>query len=102
MALHVIDMGPAGALIQVGVRVGAAFEASGRGGAPGSYNALIDTRASTTAISPKVVADVQPQRLGSTTLRRVGAAPLTITRYDVGLKFESHLMPGRWFDLKAI
>jgi hypothetical protein len=64
MALHVIDMGPLGPLIQVGVRAGAASEAAGLGGAPRSYIALIDTGASNTAISSKVVAEVQPLSFG--------------------------------------
>jgi predicted aspartyl protease len=102
MALHVIDMGPFGPLIQVGIRVGAEFDASGRGGAPRSYNALIDTGASTTAISPKVVADVQPQRIEVRTLNRATAAEGLAYIYDVRLKFESHLVPGRWFDLEVV
>lgn len=102
MALHVIDIGSPGPLIQVGVRVGAEFEASGCGGAPRSYHALIDTGASTTAISPKVVAEVQLQRLGVRTLDRAGAVAVLGYIYDIRLKFESHLAPGRWFDLKAV
>ena len=70
--------------------------------APRSYTALIDTGAASTAISPKVTADVQPQRVGSTTLRRVGAVALSRNVYAIRLKFESHLTPGRWFDLEAI
>jgi len=104
MALHVIDMGPPGPLVQVGIRVGAVFEASGRGGAPRSYTALIDTGASTTVISPKVIADVQPQRARGATLSRIGAASVTVTvtTYDVRLKFEGHVVPGTWFDLEAV
>ena len=87
MALHVIDLGPSGPLIQVGIRVGAAFEASGRDGAPRSYNALIDTGASMTAISHKVVAELQPQSRGGTTLDRIGTAPVVLTAYTIRLKF---------------
>jgi hypothetical protein len=58
MALHIVDIGPPGPLIEVGIRVGAAFEAIGRGGAPHSYTALIDTGASSSTISSRVVADV--------------------------------------------
>lgn len=101
MALHVVDIGPPGPLIQVGIRVGIVFEAIGRGGAPHSYAALIDTGASRSTISPRVVADVQPQSAGSTNLERVGETLLTITSYKIRLKFEGHLAPGRWFDLEA-
>jgi hypothetical protein len=102
MPLQVIDMGPLGPLIQVGIRVGAEFDALGRGGAPRSYYALIDTGASNTAISPKVVANVQPKRVGIKTLNRVGAADAFGYMYDIRLKFESHVAPGRWFDFRAI
>jgi hypothetical protein len=63
---------------------------------------LIDTGASITVISPKVVAAVQPQRVGDTTLGRAGAAPVAGHIFDVRLKFDSHLAPGRWFDLEAV
>jgi len=102
MALHVIDMGPPGPLIQVGARVGGEFDASGRGGAPRSYSALIDTGASTTAISRKVIAEVQPQQVGSVKFGRAGSADAVGYLYDIRLKFDSHLLPGRWFDLEAI
>jgi len=101
MALHVVDIGPPGPLIQVGIRASAAFEASGYGGAPHSYTALIDTGASSSTISPKVVADVQPQSVGSAPLKRVAMSPLPIMRYEIRLKFDGHLNPGRWFDLEA-
>lgn len=99
MALHVIDIGPPGPLIQVGIRVGAGSDASGRGGAPRSYIALIDTGASTSAISPRVAADVQPQYVGGTSLKRPGAPSIEVRRYEIRLKFDGHLTPGRWLDL---
>jgi predicted aspartyl protease len=99
MALHVVDIGPPGPLIQVGIRVGAAFETIGRGGSPHSYTALVDTGASCSTISPRVVADVQPQSAGSTTLERADATLTTVRMYKIRLKFEGHLAPGRWFDL---
>jgi hypothetical protein len=102
MALHVVDIGPPGPLIQVGIRVGATFEAAGRGGAPRSYTALVDTGASSSAISPRVVADVQPQFAGKTSLSRIGVSPRRLMRYDIRLKFDGHLSPGRWFDLKVV
>jgi hypothetical protein len=102
MAIHVIDLGQPGPLIQVGIRAGASFEASGRGGAPRSYSALIDTGASSSAISHKVVADVRPQSAGGMTLGRIGAAPVALPTYEVRLKFEHHLAAGRWFGLEAV
>ena len=102
MPLYVVDIGSPGPLIQVGIRVGAGYEAIGRGGAPHSYIALIDTGASNSTISPRVVADVQPQFVEKTSLMRVGASPRRLRRYDVRLKLDGHLTPGRWFDLEAV
>jgi len=102
MALHVIDIGPPGPLIQVGVRVGATWESLGRGGAPRSYTALIDTGASSSAVSPKVVTQVQPQSAGGKSVNRIGLPPLALTMYHVRLKFEDHLTSGRWFDVEAV
>lgn len=102
MALHVIDIGPPGPLIQVGIRASAVFEAAGRGGAPHSYTALIDTGASASAISSRVIAQVQPLSIGSANLNRVGVAVFPVMIYDLRLKFEGHLAPGRWFDLRVI
>jgi hypothetical protein len=102
MPLHVVDIGHPGPLIQVGVRVGPEYEAIGRGGAPHSYTALIDTGASRSAISPRVVADVQPQRIGEAALKRPGAVSDAGHIYSIRMKFEGHLSAGRWFDLKVI
>jgi hypothetical protein len=75
---------------------------SAEAGAPHSYAALIDTGASRSAISPRVVADVQPQRIADAALRRPGTAIDATHIYDIRLKLESHLSPGRWFDLAAV
>jgi hypothetical protein len=74
----------------------------GRGGAPHSYTALIDTGAAISAVSPQVVADVQPQSAGGASLNRVGTAALPLMRYDLRLKLDGHLALGRWFDLIAV
>src|SRR5262249_1346236 len=79
-----------------------AYEAIGRGGAPHSYVALVDTGASRSAISPRVVADVQPQRLADAAFQRPGAATGTGQIYSIPLKLEGHLSPGRWFELRAV
>jgi hypothetical protein len=102
MPLFVVDIGSPGPLVEVGIRVGSAYDAIGRGGAPHSYTALIDTGASCSAISPRVVADVQPQHVGDAALKRPGIVSNTIRVYDIRLKFEGHLSPGRWFDLEAV
>jgi hypothetical protein len=102
MAVHVLDIGPLGSLIQVGLRVGAAFEAAGLGNAPRSCPALIDTGATTTAIDPNVLQALRPQLIGRPPVMRPGAAPRHGLSYDVRLKFEHHLTPGRWFDLEVI
>jgi len=101
MAFRVLDVDPLGPLIQVGVRVGVAFAAAGYGGTPRVYNALIDTGASSTGISPRVVNDVRPQLTGKAPVGRVGAS-LIVNAYDIGIKFEHYLQPGPWYDLEAV
>jgi hypothetical protein len=49
-----------------------------------------------------VVADVQPQRVGRTTLGRAGTDNVLSYVYDIRLKFDGHLILGRWFDLEAV
>jgi predicted aspartyl protease len=101
MAFQILDVDPLGPLIQIGVRVGTRFAAAGLGGAPKSYTALIDTGASSTAISPKVVSEVRPQLTGSTPIGRAGAS-LIADMYDVRIKFEHHRLPGTWYDLTVV
>jgi predicted aspartyl protease len=101
MALRVLDVDPLGPLIQVGVRVGTAFAAAGLGRAPHSYSALIDTGASSTAISPQVVSDIRPQRTGTAPVGRAGATT-TADVHDIGIKFEHHLLPGSWYELAVV
>lgn len=101
MAFLILDVDPLGPLIQVGVRVGAAYTGAGLGGAPQTYTALIDTGASSTAIAPRVVNAVGPQRMGSTPVRSAGANLVALT-YDIQIKFEQHTQPGAWYDLEAV
>jgi hypothetical protein len=101
MAFHVLDLAPSGPLIQVGVRVGAVFAAAGYGGPPRASAALLDTGASSTAISPRVVREVRPQLTGAAPLGRVGATS-TVDVYDIGVKFVHHLQPGIWYELPAV
>src|SRR3954447_4085377 len=101
MAFRVLDVDPVGPLIQVGIRVGPAFAGAGYGGAPQSYTALIDTGASSTAISPRVVRDVRPQLTGTAPIGRAGAT-LIAEVYDIGIKFEDHLHHGTWYELRVV
>ena len=45
---------------------------------------------------------MQPQPAGIRSLTRVGATSLTLSMYEIRLKFEGHLSPGRWFDLRVV
>jgi hypothetical protein len=101
MPLRVFDVGPAGALIQVGIRVGKAFAAVGLGGAPRSYVGLIDIGASRTAISPQVVAELQPRLLRPRHVVRPGTSFIADT-YELQLKLDHHLQPGTWYDVEAV
>ena len=101
MALRVLDVDLLGPLIQVGVRVGSIFAAAGYGNAPRSYNGLIDTGASSTAISPRVVSDIRPQRMGIAPIGHARATT-TVDVYNVGIKFESHLQRGVWHELEVV
>jgi predicted aspartyl protease len=101
MAFRTLDVEPLGPLIQVGVRVGAAFAAAGYGGAPHSYIALIDTGASSSAISPQVVNKVRPQLTGTAPVGRAGTN-IIVNTHDIAIKFEHHLQPGTWFDMEAV
>jgi predicted aspartyl protease len=101
LQLRILDVAPLGALIQVGVRVGVAFSNAGFGGTPRTCTALLDTGASSTAISPTIVRQVQPQIVGTTPIKGVGASSLAHT-YEIQIKFEHHLQPGTWYNLEAV
>jgi predicted aspartyl protease len=101
MAFFVLDVGPTGPLIQVGVSVGAKSAQAGLGGAPRSYTALIDTGASGSAISPKVVGEIQPKLVRRVPVERAGAKVVADV-YAVRIKLAHHLQPGRWYELEAV
>ena len=99
---HRIDVGPLGALIQVGLNVGTTQAQLGLGGPPQSRTGLIDTGASRTAISRAVYGVLQPAVSGSAWYRRPGGAVVRADRHAVRLNFEGHLSSNPWFDLEVV
>jgi hypothetical protein len=102
MPVHVLDIGRLGPVVSVGLSVGDAYASAGLGGAPQSYNALIDTGASDTAISTAARQALQPQRVRSVPYLRPGMPRVPRPSYDIRLKFEGHLSPFLWFDVEVI
>jgi hypothetical protein len=102
MPVHVLDIGPLGPLVTVGLAVGDPFAAAGLGGPSQSRNALIDTGSTITAISPDVRSSLQPQRVGRLPVHRPGAVPVFRPLFDARLKLDGHLKPGRWFALEVV
>ena len=102
MALHSYDVGVVGCLLQAGLRVGTAYARSGRGGRLSTWTALVDTGAMRTAISPAVVRNLAPQPLETAVIRRPDAESEQVRIYQVELKFDGHLVSGRWFDLEVV
>jgi len=72
------------------------------GGPPGTWKALIDTGAVMTAISPGVVAALQPPRLGIRPVRRAGGVSTMQYTYDIRVRFGGHSARRRWFRLEAV
>jgi predicted aspartyl protease len=102
MAFHSYDIVQLGCLLQVGFKVGRNYARAGKGGPPSSWTALIDTGASVTSISPAIVRNLSPQPLESAMIDRPGAEAVPTLIYEVELKFDGHLSPGRWFDLNVV
>ena len=100
MALLTIPLGPNGPLIEVGVSVARAY--ARWGGAPGTRQALIDTGADITAISPGVVESLRPMQIGTLPISRPTGGRSVRDTYDVRLRFGGHMAPGRWFSLEAV
>jgi len=99
---HRIDVGPLGALIQVGLNVGLTQARQGLGGAPVSRTGLIDMGASRTAISRAAHQVLQPAVSGSTWYRRPGGSEVRVDRYAIRLNFEGHLSGNPWFELDVV
>lgn len=103
MPAHVIHFasGLSGPQIEVGLDVGSVQAAWG-GGPPGSWNALIDTGSTCTAISPAVRSLLIPRPIGKARVARGRFGLVWEDTYFVRLQFESQGASGRWFNLEVI
>ena len=88
-----------GAILDVGLSASSTMLR--HGGRTATYSALIDTGAEITFISPIVVAYVRPIIVGRTYVNQAKRFGLNVATYDVRLRFEGHLTPGRWFKIEA-
>jgi predicted aspartyl protease len=100
MPIFPLPLRPDGPQLDVGVSVSRTY--APWGGPPGTWQALIDTGASMTAISPGVVAALQPLRLGAQPVRRAGGGSTWHYTYEVRIRFGGHSVRGRWFNLEAV
>jgi predicted aspartyl protease len=100
MPIFPVPLGPDGPQLDAGVSVSKTY--ARWGGPPGTWKALIDTGATMTAISPGVVAALQPLRLGGQPIRRAGGGSALHYTYDVRIRFSGHSVRGRWFRLEAV
>jgi hypothetical protein len=95
-------------LVQVGLSVGVSYRIRRRGGPPIGRNALIDTGASLTAITPAVAAALAPQEVRRQKYTRPDQHPLYRPIYSILLCFEPDLSDPdwvadvHWFTVKAI
>jgi hypothetical protein len=86
----------------VGIGVGQSYAMIGLGGPPRTWNALIDTGAAMTALSPAAIRALQPHQIGQFPILRPGGARDYAPSFDIRLKFEGHLAPFPWFDLEVV
>lgn len=102
MPAHTIHFagGLSGPPILVGLDVGSVQPSWG--GPPGTWNALIDTGSTSTAISPAVRSALIPRVIGKARVSRPVLGILWEDTYFVRLKLEGHAGPGRWFALEVI
>ena len=96
MPIFPVPLGLDGPQLDVGVSVSRAY--TPWGGPPATWKALIDSGADMTAISPGVVAALQPLRLGVQQVGRAGAGPMWHYTYDIRIRFGGHTVQGRWFN----
>lgn len=99
MPLLRVPLGFEGAMVEVGLSVPKNY--APWGGPPGRWRALIDTGSDMTAISPAIVAALQPMRLGAQAVRRPVGGMEWCDTYDVRIRFGGRVQ-GRWFPIEAI
>jgi hypothetical protein len=100
MPIFPIPLGRDGPKLDIGVSVSRSYALWG--GPPGTWKALIDTGAVMTAISPGVVAALQPRKLGIPSVQRAGGGSTLQYTYDIRIRFGGHSVRGRWFNLEAV
>jgi hypothetical protein len=99
---HRIQVGSTGPIIQVGLSIGMAQAQGGIGGPPLTKIGLVDTGATSTAISNATFQALQPIQSGATPFNRPGGIRVVAPTYAVRLKFDGHLAPNPWFDLDVV
>jgi hypothetical protein len=72
------------------------------GGPSGTWNELIDTGSTSTAISPAVRSALLPRAIGKARVSRPVLGIIWEDTYFIRLKFEGHSGQGRWFGLEII
>ena len=94
MAIHRLNAIPP--VIHVGLSVGIAYRMRGEGSPSIGGIGLIDTGASQSAISPSLIARLDPQRVGMQDYARPGGPPMTAWAYSTLLCFEPNLGDEDW------
>jgi hypothetical protein len=106
MPIHSLNAIPP--YVQVGLSVGVVYRMLRLGGSPIGRNALIDTGANITAISPAVVAALAPQEVGQRESIRPNESPLVLSTYLILLCFAPNLgdadwvVDAHWFTVEAM
>jgi hypothetical protein len=106
MPIHNLNAIPP--FVQIGLSVGLTYRRQNLGFPPIPRNALIDTGASLTAITPTVVAALAPQRVGRRQYTRPGQSPISPPIYSFLLCFEPAIgdpdwvAESHWFSVVAV
>ncbi len=69
---------------------------------PPTLQALIDTGANMSIVSPSVVSRLKPQQMASIPLVSVGGGLAWLRTFDVRIRFGGHTGPGRGFAIEAV
>jgi hypothetical protein len=94
--------------VHVGLGVGTAYASRGLGGQPVPVNALIDTGASQSAVAPRLLKLLGPQRIGNVPVSRPSGGTVWLDTFLLRLWFEpdmsdrNWLGQGRWFDIEVV